>query len=59
MFGSASPRVQIPNLLRLYEAGLLQIDDLITREYTLDEVQTGYDDLAEGSNIRGVVKFDL
>jgi S-(hydroxymethyl)glutathione dehydrogenase/alcohol dehydrogenase len=59
VFGSASPRVQIPNLLRLYEAGLLQIDDLITREYTLDEVQTGYDDLAEGSNIRGVVKFDL
>lgn len=58
VFGSASPRVQIPNLLRLYDQGLLQIDELITREYTLDQVQAGYDDLAAGINIRGVVRFD-
>ena len=58
VFGSCSPRVQIPNLLRLYQAGLLEIDKLITNEYTLDEVQNGYDDLAAGKNIRGVVKFD-
>lgn len=59
VFGSCSPRVQIPNLLRLYQAGLLEIDKLITNEYTLDEVQNGYDDLAAGTNIRGVVKFDV
>lgn len=59
VFGSASPRVQIPNLLRLYEAGLLEIDKLITNEYSLDQVQNGYDDLAAGTNVRGVVKFDI
>ena len=59
VFGSVSPRVQIPNLLRLYEAGMLEIDDLITQEYTLDQVQDGYDDLAAGSNIRGIVAFDV
>jgi S-(hydroxymethyl)glutathione dehydrogenase/alcohol dehydrogenase len=59
VFGSCSPRVQIPNLLRLYDAGLLEIDGLITQEYTLDEVQNGYDDLAAGTNVRGVVKFDI
>jgi S-(hydroxymethyl)glutathione dehydrogenase/alcohol dehydrogenase len=59
VFGSCSPRVQIPNLLRLYQAGMLEIDKLITQEYTLDEVQNGYDDLASGTNIRGVVKFDV
>ena len=59
VFGSCSPRVQIPNLLRLYQAGLLEIDKLITQEYTLDEVQNGYDDLAAGTNIRGVVTFDV
>ena len=59
VFGSCSPRVQIPNLLRLYQAGLLEVDGLITQEYTLDEVQNGYDDLAAGSNVRGVVKFDI
>jgi len=57
VFGSVSPRVQIPNLLRLYQAGQLQVDELITQEYTLDQVQNGYDDLEAGSNIRGVVNF--
>ena len=59
VFGSVSPRVQIPNLLRLYEAGMLEVDDLITQEYSLDQVQDGYDDLAAGTNIRGIVTFDV
>ncbi len=59
VFGSCSPRVQIPNLLRLYQAGLLEVDNLVTQEYSLDQVQTGYDDLAAGINVRGVVKFDI
>ncbi len=58
VFGSTSPRVQIPNLLRLYENGQLYIDELISREYPIDAVQAGYDDLDAGINIRGVVAFD-
>ena len=58
IFGSVSPRVQVPNLLNLYEAGQLKIDEIITQEYTLDQVQQGYDDQAAGTIIRGVVKFD-
>jgi S-(hydroxymethyl)glutathione dehydrogenase/alcohol dehydrogenase len=58
VFGSTSPRVQVPNLLRLYRNGQLEVDELISHEYTLDEVQKGYDDLAAGANIRGVVTFD-
>jgi NDMA-dependent alcohol dehydrogenase len=58
VFGSQSPRVQVPNLLNLYEAGQLKIDELITQEYTLDQVQQGYDDQAAGTIIRGVVKYD-
>ena len=59
VFGSCSPRVQIPNLIRLYQAGLLEIDNLVTQEYSLDQVQDGYNDLAAGTNIRGVVNFSL
>jgi S-(hydroxymethyl)glutathione dehydrogenase/alcohol dehydrogenase len=33
------------------------VDDLITEEYTLDTVQQGYEDLASGKNVRGVVRF--
>jgi NDMA-dependent alcohol dehydrogenase len=58
VFGSQSPRVQVPNLLNLFEAGELKIDEIITREYSLDEVQQGYEDQAAGTIIRGVVKFD-
>ncbi len=57
VFGSESPRVQIPRLLRLHHEGKLFIDELITREYALDEIQQGYDDLASGENVRGVVRF--
>jgi S-(hydroxymethyl)glutathione dehydrogenase/alcohol dehydrogenase len=58
IFGSVSPRVQIPRLLTLHEQGILDVDALITKEYSLDEVQQGYDDLAAGLNVRGVVRFD-
>ncbi len=58
VFGSQSPRVQVPNLLNLYASGQLKIDELITQEYSLDQVQQGYDDQAAGTIIRGIVKID-
>ena len=33
----------------------LKLDELITRTYTLDEVNEGYDDLLGGKNVRGVM----
>ena len=57
VFGSAAPRLQIPRLLRLHHEGKFMIDELVTQEYSLDEVQQGYDDLASGKNIRGVIRF--
>jgi S-(hydroxymethyl)glutathione dehydrogenase/alcohol dehydrogenase len=57
VFGSVPPRVQIPNLLRLHHDGQLIIDDLITNEYSIEEVNQGYLDQASGKNVRGVVRF--
>ena len=57
VFGSESPRVQVPRLLRLHHEGKLHIDDLVTEEYTIDGVNQGYEDLAAGKNVRGVVRF--
>ncbi|MEI7479158.1 MAG: alcohol dehydrogenase, partial [Actinomycetes bacterium] len=57
VFGSQNPRFQIPNLLRLFEKSLLDIDSVITNEYSIEEVQKGYDDLENGTNVRGIVKF--
>jgi S-(hydroxymethyl)glutathione dehydrogenase/alcohol dehydrogenase len=57
LFGSANPRLDIPRLLGLYADGQLKLDELVTRTYRLDEVNTGYEDLREGRNLRGVITF--
>jgi NDMA-dependent alcohol dehydrogenase len=56
VFGMCNPLSDIPRLLRLYEGGQLKLDELITRHYTLDEVNQGYADLEDGKLIRGVIK---
>ena len=58
IFGSASPNSAIPELLMLYRQGKLKLDELITRRYSLDEINEGYQDMNDGKNIRGVIAFD-
>jgi len=55
VFGMCNPLYDIPRLLRLYRAGQLKLDELITRRYSLDEINQGYQDLDDGKNIRGVI----
>jgi NDMA-dependent alcohol dehydrogenase len=57
IFGSVAPRVQIPRLLKLHHEGKFFVDELVSREYTIDEVNQGYLDLESGKNVRGVVRF--
>ncbi|MGY4711575.1 NDMA-dependent alcohol dehydrogenase [Mycolicibacterium sp. CBM1] len=58
LFGEANPRRDIVNLARMYQGGRLKLDELITAEYTLDQVAEAYDDMHAGKNIRGVIVFD-
>jgi alcohol dehydrogenase/S-(hydroxymethyl)glutathione dehydrogenase/alcohol dehydrogenase len=58
VYGFASPRLQIPELLGLYRQGALKLRELITRTYRLDEINRGYADLDAGKNLRGVVVFE-
>ncbi|MEK6440781.1 NDMA-dependent alcohol dehydrogenase [Pseudonocardia sp. T1-2H] len=55
LFGDCNPTVDIPKILGLYQSGDLKLDELITRTYTLEQVNEGYDDLLNGKNIRGVM----
>ena len=57
LFGSCNPLFDIPKLLNLYRHGDLKLDELVTRRYTLDEINRGYEDLLEGRNIRGVIVY--
>jgi NDMA-dependent alcohol dehydrogenase len=58
LFGGGNPRSDIPLLLKLYQSGQLNLDDLITQTYSLDDINQGYEDMREGKNIRGIVGFD-
>jgi NDMA-dependent alcohol dehydrogenase len=58
LYGSVNPRVDVPMLLNLYRSGELKLDELVTRTYSLDEINLGWQDLEEGRNLRGVLVFD-
>jgi NDMA-dependent alcohol dehydrogenase len=57
IFGSLNPRLDIARLLDMYRAGQLKLDELITRRYSLDQLNEGYEDMREGKNIRGVIVY--
>ncbi len=57
LYGSAQAANDIPKLLSLYKTGKLKLDELVTKTYTLDEINTGYADLTAGRNLRGVITF--
>lgn len=58
IFGGGSSHIETPRLAALYKSGLLNIDDMITRTYKLEDINQGYQDMLDGNNIRGVVTFD-
>jgi NDMA-dependent alcohol dehydrogenase len=55
LFGDCNPTTDIPKILGLYQSGDLKLDEIITRTYTLEQVNEGYDDLLNGKNVRGVM----
>jgi S-(hydroxymethyl)glutathione dehydrogenase/alcohol dehydrogenase len=57
VFGSGSPRSEIPRLLDEYRRGALKLDELITERYTLDDINVGYQAMRDGTNLRGVISF--
>jgi len=57
IFGHGNPQHDIPILLSLYQAGKLNLDDMVTRDYRLEEINDGYLDMLDGRNIRGIIRF--
>ncbi|WP_330253592.1 NDMA-dependent alcohol dehydrogenase [Nocardia sp. NBC_00565] len=57
IFGGGNARQDAPRLLALYKAGQLNLDDMITRQYSLEQINQGYQDMLDGKNIRGIIKY--
>ncbi|MCH9667713.1 MAG: NDMA-dependent alcohol dehydrogenase [Actinomycetia bacterium] len=57
IFGGGNPHYDIPKLLSMYKAGRINLDDMVTRQYKLEQINEGYRDMLEGKNIRGVIRY--
>ncbi|PXX03275.1 NDMA-dependent alcohol dehydrogenase [Mycolicibacterium moriokaense] len=57
IFGGGNPHYDIPQLLGVYKAGKLNLDDMVTRTYALEDINDGYQDMLDGNNIRGVIRY--
>ncbi|MBY6388842.1 NDMA-dependent alcohol dehydrogenase [Rhodococcus erythropolis] len=55
LYGQSNPRADIPLLLNLYREGKLLLDEAVTNEYKLDDINHARDDMLAGANIRGVI----
>jgi alcohol dehydrogenase len=55
--GSSVPRRDIPRYIAMYQAGLLPVDKLHTHTLRLDEINLGFDRLAQGTAVRQIIDF--
>jgi S-(hydroxymethyl)glutathione dehydrogenase/alcohol dehydrogenase len=56
-YGSTRQRLDIPRLVDMYMNGQIKLDELITRTYTLDEINAAFEDMTSGNVARGVITF--
>jgi NDMA-dependent alcohol dehydrogenase len=56
LFGGSAAQHDVPRLLEMYDLGMLKLDELVTREYALEDVNTGYADMRAGRTIRGLIR---
>lgn len=56
--GTCVPRRDVPNFVSMFRCGRLPVDRLLTHTMNLDEINTGFDRLHDGSAIRQVVLFE-
>jgi len=58
VFGQANPVADFSRTLQLYKNGALMLDELITRRYSLDEINDGYAAMHSGDTLRGVLVYE-
>jgi S-(hydroxymethyl)glutathione dehydrogenase/alcohol dehydrogenase len=56
--GSINLQTDIPELITLYKAGKLKLDELITRRYRLEEINEAIEAVEHGAALRNVIIFE-
>ncbi|MCH9046015.1 MAG: Zn-dependent alcohol dehydrogenase [SAR324 cluster bacterium] len=59
LFGDAQFRVDIPRYIDLYQQGQIKLDEMVTQEFRLEEINTCFQNLLDGSKMaRQVIRYD-
>jgi S-(hydroxymethyl)glutathione dehydrogenase/alcohol dehydrogenase len=57
-FGGARGRTHVPQLVRMYLQGKIDLDSFVSHRLTLDDVNRGFELMEAQDGIRSVIKFD-
>ena len=55
--GSTRLRVDVPKLVALYQDGRLKLDELVTKQYPLEEINEAISAVKRGEALRNVIVF--
>lgn len=58
LYGKCRPQIDFPNIINLYQDGKILLEEMITRTYSIDELDKAFDDLLKGRNAKGVIVFN-
>ncbi|MDK2973037.1 MAG: hypothetical protein PWP23_2792 [Candidatus Sumerlaeota bacterium] len=58
LYGLCCPQRDFPRLLDFYAAGQLQLDEMVTRTYRLEDVGQAFEDMLAGRNAKGVILME-
>jgi Zn-dependent alcohol dehydrogenase len=58
LYGKCKPQIDFPKIVELYESGDMLLEEMITRTYSLNDLDKAFDDMLKGRNAKGVIVFD-
>ncbi len=58
LYGKCKPQIDFPKIVELYESGDMLLEEMITRTYSLSDLDKAFDDMLKGRNAKGVIVFD-
>ena len=58
-YGSVSPHVTFERIVDFYKSGKIDINSVIERKYSLEEINEAYHDLETGKDGRGIIDFTI
>jgi S-(hydroxymethyl)glutathione dehydrogenase/alcohol dehydrogenase len=58
LYGSMRPRVDLPRIVEMHRAGILELDALLTRTWRLEEINEAYAALERGEVARSLIVWD-